>query len=360
MGSVEVTNLLKKFGNVIAVNHISFEVKDGAFVTILGPSGCGKTSTLRCLAGLEIPEKGRIVIGDKIVYSSDEGVFIPPYKRNIGMMFQSFALWPHMTVFDNIAYGLVERKYSTQQVKQRVKEVIELLNLAGLEHRYPSQLSGGQQQRVALGRALAYPSDLLLLDEPLSNIDAKLRERMKLEIKSLQKKLKITTINVTHNRDEALAMSDEVIIMNAGQIVAHGTPQELFSKPPNSFVADFLGYINPFEGKIVRKTNDTVIIRTNEGLLIECSKRFEIQEGEHVKLFVSPFDIEIFEYSDSNIDGNVWLAEVVNYAHVGELVEYEVQVQDKIIYIKTHQKKPITDNKVKIRVNKNNWILLKY
>jgi len=235
LSRVKVVNLRKKFDKTIAVDGISFEVKDGEFVILLGPSGCGKTTTLRCIAGLETPDEGEIYIGDRLVND------LPPKDRDIAMVFQSYALYPHMTVYDNLAFPLKMRKYPKQEIDKRVREVAKLLRIEELLDRKPRQLSGGQQQRVALGRALVRNPQVWLMDEPLSNLDAKLRVYMRAELKKLQKDLGITTIYVTHDQAEAMAMADRVAVMNQGKILQYDSPHAVYERPANIFVAGFLG-----------------------------------------------------------------------------------------------------------------------
>ncbi|MBI4041763.1 MAG: ABC transporter ATP-binding protein [Deltaproteobacteria bacterium] len=210
------------------------------FVSLLGPSGCGKTTTLRLIAGLCEPSGGKMLIGDQVVFDLNQKIYTPPEKRNMGMVFQSYALWPHMTVFQNVAYPLKIQKHSKQHIQETVQTFLALVHLSGLEHRYPHELSGGQQQRVALARALIRKPEVLLLDEPLSNLDAKLRKAMCRELRDLQQRLKITTVYVTHDQQEALWMSDKVVLMNQGRIDQLGTPQELAHQPKSEFAKDFL------------------------------------------------------------------------------------------------------------------------
>ncbi|MEM2342456.1 MAG: ABC transporter ATP-binding protein [Candidatus Bathyarchaeia archaeon] len=235
MAGIRLVNLTKKFGSVVAVNRVSLNIEDGHFVVLLGPSGCGKTTTLRCIAGLEMPDEGEIYIGDTLVNN------LPPKDRDIAMVFQSYALYPHMTVYQNLAFPLEMRKIPKDEIKKRVKNVADLLGITDLLNRKPGQLSGGQQQRVALGRALVRYPKAFLMDEPLSNLDAKLRVYMRAELKKLQKDLKITTVYVTHDQVEAMTMADEIAIMNAGVVQQYGPPHEIYNRPANIFVAGFVG-----------------------------------------------------------------------------------------------------------------------
>src|SRR3990167_5372621 len=240
MSNVTLEHVQKKYGENRVVDDFSLKISEGEFVSFLGPSGCGKTTTLRMVAGLEEPTEGRILLGDEPVTDVGKKIFIPPEKRKIGMVFQSYAVWPHMTVFQNISYPLKIQKKKKAELQEVVEKVIKQVHLEGLEKRYPHQLSGGQQQRVALARALVMKPRVLLLDEPLSNLDAKLREEMRVEIKELQRQIKVTVIYVTHDQTEALTMSNRVVVMNQGVIQQAGKPEELKTNPSNAFVREFL------------------------------------------------------------------------------------------------------------------------
>jgi iron(III) transport system ATP-binding protein len=253
---LSIENLQKVFKasggtDVRAVDGVSISIASGSILTLLGPSGCGKTTTLRCLAGLERPDAGRIVIGDTTVFDSAKGIFVPPSDRGIGMVFQSYAIWPHMSVFENVAFPLRvarNRKYSAAEIKDKVARALEMVRLGGFERRSATQLSGGQQQRLALARGLVHEPKILLLDEPLSNLDAKLREQMRFELKRLQRSLRVTTVYVTHDQAEALALSDEIAVFNQGRIVQRGNPHDIYSHPTSRFVADFIGSANFLTG----------------------------------------------------------------------------------------------------------------
>ena len=246
MSSVTIQNVTKAFGPAVVLENFDAVFEDGEFITLLGPSGCGKTTMLRMVAGFEKPTTGTILFDDRVV--SSEKVFIQPEKRDIGMVFQSYAVWPHMTVFENVAYPLRIKKMDKALIKEKVDRVLEMVHLAQYAERIPSQLSGGQQQRVALARALVAEPTLLLLDEPLSNLDAKLRESMRFEIKEIQKKAAITVLYVTHDQTEAMAMSDRIVVINRGVIQQIGSPREIYNQPANPFVADFVGKIEFLEG----------------------------------------------------------------------------------------------------------------
>ncbi len=248
MSTITIDHVTKKFGDNTVIKDFSATIDDGCFATFLGPSGCGKTTMLRLVAGFERPDAGEIRIDDVTV--SGKGVFVSPEKRQIGMVFQSYAVWPHMNVFDNVAYPLKIMKLPKDTVRQKVSEALEMVHMNGLEKRMPSQLSGGQQQRIALCRALVAQPKVLLLDEPLSNLDARLREEMRCEIKELQQRLKITVIYVTHDQREAMTMSDVVFVLNEGVIEQSGSPVELYRDPKDGFVENFLGKVNFLEGEV--------------------------------------------------------------------------------------------------------------
>ncbi len=241
MAGVRLEGVWKRFGDFTAVKDMNLEIKDGEFMVLLGPSGCGKTTTLRMISGLEEPSEGRIFIGDRLVADPEGGVFVPPKDRDIAMVFQSYALYPHMTVYDNIAFPLKLRKIPKQEIEERVREVAELLGLTDLLKRKPRELSGGQRQRVALGRAIVRKPQVFLMDEPLSNLDAKLRVKMRAELKKLQKQLGVTTIYVTHDQVEAMTMGDRVAVINQGLLQQVGTPDEVYDRPANIFVGGFIG-----------------------------------------------------------------------------------------------------------------------
>ena len=255
MSKVKVVNLVKKFDKTVAVDGISFDVKDGEFIVLLGPSGCGKTTTLRCIAGLETPDEGEIYIDDKLVND------LPPKDRDVAMVFQSYALYPHMTVYGNLAFPLKMRKLPKDEIDKKVKEVAKLLNIDHLLDRKPRQLSGGEMQRVALGRALVRTPRVFLMDEPLSNLDAKLRVYMRAELKKLQRDLKITTIYVTHDQAEAMAMADRIAVMNKGKILQYSEPHDVYEKPANIFVAGFIGSppMNFIKASILEKDSKIIL-----------------------------------------------------------------------------------------------------
>src|SRR3990172_7177994 len=254
MSIIKVENLTKLFKDTRALDDVSFEFEKG-ILSFLGPSGCGKTTLLRSIAGLEVPDDGTISIADEVQTSIADGVLVPPYSRKIGFVFKNYALLPQMTVFSNVAFGLKLRKSPAEDVKRKVLSALELVGLQGREERYPSQLSGGQQQRVALARSLALEPRLILLDEPLSNLDAKLREEMRVELKKLIKKVGISALYVTHDQDEAFSISDAVIVMDSGKVLQYASPDEIYNHPAHPFVASFVGHSALVDGQVVGVEN---------------------------------------------------------------------------------------------------------
>jgi len=295
MDFIDIRDLLKRFGKVVAVDRVTFSIEKGEIVTLLGPSGCGKTTTLRCIAGLERPDEGDVMIDGRPMFSQG---FVPPSKRGIGMVFQNYAVWPHMRVFDNVAYGLKIARLPKKEIRERVLETLKLVGLEGLEGRYPTQLSGGQQQRVALARALTRNPKVLLLDEPLSNLDAKLREKMRFEIQGLVKRMGITAVYVTHDQAEAMVISDRVAVMNQGRIVQVGPPDEIYHRPATKFVADFIGVTNFIPGTVVELVGDRAeaVLETDFGR-VRCSvvDPEAVAPGRGATAFVRPEDVEVVE-----------------------------------------------------------------
>ena len=279
---MHLRDLRKSFGSVAAVDHVSLTIERGEFVTLLGPSGSGKTTTLMMIAGFEYPTSGDILIGGESVVS------MPPSKRNIGMVFQNYSLFPHMTVFENIAFPLRMRKVQESEIRKKVMKALELVQLHDYPSRYPRQLSGGQQQRIALARALVFDPPILLMDEPLGALDKNLREYMQLEIKSIQRQLKITTIYVTHDQQEALTMSDRIAVMNHGRIEQVGSPEEVYEKPCNRFVAGFVGESNFLKGRIIERVEKTWLIGTDSHLHIRTPYTDSLKPGMDVYLALRP------------------------------------------------------------------------
>lgn len=297
---LRVRNLNKTYvterGNVGAVRDVSFEVEDGEVFALLGPSGCGKTTTLRCIAGLEIPEEGEIAVSDRVVFSHQHKTFVPVYKRGLGMVFQSYAIWPHMTVFDNVAFPLVRGGFRVRksEVKDRVYHALQMVQLSGMADRPAPLLSGGQQQRVALARALVYEPRVLLLDEPLSNLDAKLRQEMRLELRDLVTRLNVTSLYVTHDQEEALVLADRIGVMDGGHLKQVGTPREVYLQPNNDFVAHFVGDVNVVVGSVEKTpgTNGFGILKTPIGL-VECHLSHSVLEKGTATILFRPESVSI-------------------------------------------------------------------
>ncbi len=302
MAGVRLVGVWKRFGDFTAVKNMSLEVKDGEFAILLGPSGCGKTTTLRMIAGLEEPTKGQVYIGDRLVADPERDVFVPPRDRDVAMVFQSYALYPHMTVYDNIAFPLKLRKVPKSEVDKRVREVAEMLGLTELLHRKPRELSGGQRQRVALGRAIVRKPRVFLMDEPLSNLDAKLRVRMRAELKRLQRQLGVTTVYVTHDQVEAMTMGDRIAVINAGQLQQVGSPEEVYHKPANTFVAGFIGSppMNFLEGTL---TEDG-FVDFGEFRLRLLSDQFEVLKERNLVGKTITFGIRPEDIHDAHLDSS--------------------------------------------------------
>jgi len=333
MAFIEIQNLFKRFKNVVAINHIQLEVNKGEMLTLLGPSGCGKTTTLRCIAGLERPDEGDIVIDGKPMLSKG---FVQPSKRGIGMVFQNYAVWPHMKVYNNIVYGLKLQRLSRQSIKEKAQKVLELVGLDGLEDRYPGQLSGGQQQRVALARALVGNPKVLLLDEPLSNLDAKLREELRFEIKSLVRRMGITSVYVTHDQAEAMVISDRVAVMESGNVVQIGPPEEIYEKPANRFVADFIGTMNFMSGEVVEilLNSNEVYVRTefSQKMLCTMPESKAVKTGEKVYASIRPEDVQIFT-EPPQIEENLFEGTIVHKAYLGNFLYLFVSVKETMIRV---------------------------
>ena len=348
--TVKIDGVVKRFGEIVALKGVSLEIKHGELFTLLGPSGCGKTTLLRIIAGLEYPDEGRVY------FDGSDVTDLKTYERGAVLVFQNYALWPHMTVYENIAYGLKIRKVPRDEIKERVKRALELVKLEGYEDRYPTQLSGGQQQRVALARALAVQPKLLLLDEPLSNLDAKLRIEMRSEIKRIQRELDITVIYVTHDQEEAMALSDRVAVMNFGVIEQVGTPREIYQRPKTKFVADFMGKNNILPAKILEIKNGRATLEVlghrisgipAENILGDYSDLYFSIRPEKVSL--TPFEgAQAFE-------GRVDLVE-----YYGFFVEIVIKIKDMFFFVRVPDlKEPLKQgDNVKVYFNPRDVILL--
>ena len=328
-------------GQVVkAAQDVSFEVPDGALFTLLGPSGCGKTTTLRSIAGLERPRLGDIAVDGRVVFSSANGVFVAPNRRNFGMVFQSYAIWPHMNVFKNVAFPLEVRKArpSRKEIEDKVMRVLSAVQLADLADRDATKLSGGQQQRLALARALVMEPQLLLLDEPLSNLDAKLREKMRFELKRIQRELGLTTVYVTHDQGEALALSHEIAVMSEGQVVQIGSPRDIYERPRNRFVADFVGNTNFIDGTMVSAAagNGRCRVSTPLGELnVQCIDN--LARGAPVVVSVRPEDVELSENPPTPAeDDNLCRGTVSAKVFLGDYLDFQVKVGESVLLARVH------------------------
>jgi iron(III) transport system ATP-binding protein len=322
MGTVRATGLVKTFGTVTAVNDLSFEARAGEFLTLLGPSGCGKTTTLRLVAGLERPDRGEILVGDRLISSVASGLFVPPERRGMGMVFQSYAIWPHMTVFENVAFPLQELRVPRAEIRERVMAMLSTVGLGDLHARPAPMLSGGQQQRVALARALVSNPQVLLLDEPLSNLDARLREEMRFELREMQAKLGITSIFVTHDQAEAMTLSDRIVVMNAGRIEQEGSPEDVYQRPSTRFVMDFLGRANHLPALIVKGDDGGLAAEVEDGGCRMPVAGGGWSVGQEVLLAFRPEAVE----ARAAERAGAWVGVVRSSVYVSGHVEYVVEI----------------------------------
>ena len=340
---IEISNMCKSFidgdGRHNAVEGLNLTIPTGSFFTLLGPSGCGKSTTLRCVAGLETPDSGTIRIDGVTVFSSDEGIYVPTNRRDIGMVFQSYAIWPHMNVFENVAYPLRIKGIRGAQLKNKVEHVLEAVGLKGLGDRPAPNLSGGQQQRISLARALVKEPKALLLDEPLSNLDAKLREQMRLEIKQVQAEFGITTLYVTHDQTEALSISDSIAVMSAGHVVDLAGPKEIYHRPQSEFTADFVGLTNILKGQARSGHDGLKCFETTLGRF-HCVTAPEAVNGNAFMLFVRPEDVAVSTERPAG-DINVFEGTVKELVFLGEILDCHIQVGNQIIRARLHPKSPI-------------------
>jgi iron(III) transport system ATP-binding protein len=333
------TEYTDEHGNAIrAAEDVSFEVPAGKLFTLLGPSGCGKTTTLRSIAGLEKPRAGEISVGGTLIYSARKNVFIPPNRRGLGMVFQSYAIWPHMTVFENAAFPLqvARKRPSNKEIEERVSRVLKVVALEDMAEREATKLSGGQQQRLALARALVMEPPLLLLDEPLSNLDAKLRERMRFELKRLQRDLGITTVYVTHDQSEALALSHSIAVMNRGRIQQTGAPREIYERPASQFVADFIGTTNFLRGTVVGSDASSGFFKVDSEIgALRVRAVDPLADGTKVVISVRPEDIRLSEVRPQGGD-NVLEGAVDTKVFLGESVDFQVKVKERNVLARAH------------------------
>ena len=358
MHQVKIDGLVKHYGELVAVNGLSFEVNDGELVSLLGPSGCGKSTTLRCIAGLEKVTGGSVELAGNVVSSADDDIHIPPADRNLGMVCQSFALWPNKTVLNNVKFGLQENDQidmSDEEMDERAREFLELVDLDGYEDNNPRQLSGGEQQRVALARALVYDPDVLLLDEPLSNLDAKLRKEARIWLKQIQEETGVTTVYVTHDQAEASALSDRMIILNDGEIEQVGTPKEVFERPDNRFVADFLGKENFLPGTF-RMQNGHPTIETETGDVMKVRDDGHGTDGREATIAISPEEINLLEDGATDVNGdNVLQGTITEKLYYGDKTELVLDVDGEeiiVIVIETVAKEEGDDVTISLPVEK--------
>jgi len=329
MASITIKGLTKSFqaskDAPAAVSSLDLDIKDNEFVTLLGPSGCGKTTTLRMIAGYIVPDAGTIHVNGRLL--SGPGSVVPPDQRGMGMVFQNYAVWPHKTVHENVVFGLKVRKIPTALAKQKVADTLALVNLTGLEQRYPSELSGGQQQRVALARSLVVEPEILLLDEPLSNLDAKLREQMRVELKRLQRRTGITFVYVTHDQAEALALSDHVAVIHGGRLQQYGTPQEVYARPANRVVADFMGLVNLVPARVT----GAGMLEVAGGLTLQVPLPDGIKSGDNVEVSIRPENIRL------NATRNGAPATISERTFLGNISEYYASLDSgPTLRVQTH------------------------
>ena len=351
MDKVIVSDLVKRFGDFKAVDRISFSIKHNEFFSLLGPSGCGKSTTLRCIAGLEDPDDGSIEIGGRKVFDADTNV--PPNKRLLGMVFQNYAIWPHMTVYENISYPLRIAKKNPGEIQKTVARVMETIGIGTLGHRKPHELSGGQQQRVALGRSLAMEPNVLLLDEPLSNLDAKLREEMRVELKTIQERTGTPILYVTHDQLEAMALSDRIAIMKDGKILQCADPLAIYNNPVNRFVFDFIGQSSYLDCEILGETEKGLRVAV-EGKIIEVPRPPQVPAQKEAALAARPEDIELLPYRDGQDEALT--GQVKIFLFLGNLIEYRVKVGDRLMQVHSDKASPYKVGD-KVRVHFKNVML---
>ncbi len=325
---LEIRNLTKRFGDMIAVDNVSFFLENGKLMTFVGPSGCGKTTLLRMISGLTEPTQGQIIL------AGEDITFLRANARDTAMVFQNYALFPHMTVSQNIGFGLQVRKKPKNEVKREVERLLELVQLQGLGNRKPQQLSGGQQQRVALARALSLNPKILLLDEPLSNLDANLRVMMREEIRKLQEHLHLSIIFVTHDQEEAMSISDILVVMNKGVVKQVGSPTEIYERPTDEFVANFVGHINFFDGTVVSLSGEKMIFRTEHGELTIKQPPLKVAPGDRLKAVVRPESIRIARPDHpADATNNIIEGRVVSNMYIGAITRYTITAGDQVIYV---------------------------
>jgi len=342
MAELVIQNLTKKYSDFVAVSDFSLTVADGEFLSLLGPSGCGKTTLLRSVAGFFPIQSGEIAVGGRVLSAPEKNIYLPPERRNLGMVFQSYAVWPHMNVFDNIAYPLKVRKLPAEEIAGEVNRVVSLLNLKGQEKKNPSELSGGQQQRVALGRALVMSPDVLLLDEPLSNLDAKLRDRMRFELKEVQRRLNQTIVYVTHDQDEAMAVSDRIVLMDRGLIRQIGAPRDIYHKPANLFSARFIGRSNFFSGRLASRNGRQCLIDLADAparLAVVAGTEAALDPGSEVEAAVRYENVTVLDAPA----GDALEGRVVASTYLGGSVLFEFETEAGMIFAEINDSVDLAD-----------------
>ncbi|HXJ81418.1 MAG TPA: ABC transporter ATP-binding protein [Candidatus Methylomirabilis sp.] len=339
--AIAVKDLVIRYGRITAVRGVTFSVGAGEHLTLLGPSGCGKTTTLRAIAGLEQPESGEIRIDGTLVFAP--GIHVPAERRGLSMVFQSYAIWPHMTVFDNVAYGLRVRRVAEREVRERVRSALDLVKLGDLGERSAARLSGGQQQRVALARAFVFSPSVLLFDEPLSNLDAKLRAEMRVELKELQRRIGITSVYVTHDLEEALAISDRIVVMRDGVIEQIGTSAEIYDRPRNTFVADFVGSANLIRGRrrLDLERDGMIVLETAAGALVHGAA-YGRRAGAEALFAIRTVHLRLGRERPAGTL-NVWAARVRRRVFQGDLTQYHLDWDDREIVVRCTTVDPLSE-----------------
>jgi iron(III) transport system ATP-binding protein len=349
MPKLGVRNLTKAFGAVRVLEEISFDVAEGELVTLLGPSGCGKSTTLFAIAGLERPSAGRITLDERVFFDGAAGVFVPPEARNCGLVFQSYALWPHMTVRENVDFPLKIRRVRAKARAEQVEKALALVEMDAYAERYPHELSGGQQQRVALARTLVYRPSLLLLDEPLSNLDAKLRLRARGWLRQLQSQLGLTTLFVTHDQTEALSLSDRIVVMDGGRIMQVGTPQEIYRDPATPFIADFIGGSNFLVGTVVTVTDGRALVSLPDGQTLSVAAGRELVTGRQVTVSVRPEAVHLVQAGDTMATQvNRLHGRIVQREYLGPRYQYAVSIADRLVRFEAVENLGSTDATVAV------------
>ena len=332
---LEFSNVVKRYGDTTVVDGISFTVAPGEFFTLLGPSGCGKTTTLRLLAGLETPDGGEITLQGRTLAAPARDIFVPIDKRNMGMVFQSYAIWPHLTVFENVACPLRVRGEPKAAIRKRVLDALEVVGLTGYENRGSTELSGGQQQRVALARAIVYTPALLLLDEPLSNLDVKLREQMRVELQTLHKRLNLAVVYVTHDQAEALALSDRIAVVNHGKLEQVGKPAELYEHPHSRFVGDFLGRTVVLKGTMHKDGGESIVDVLGAGR-VKVNGETAFGDGEDVRILSRPEDVSLLGMGE--LAPNQVLGKIEHVAYMGDHLEYTIEAAGRTLLLPAHKR----------------------